>query len=55
MVRQAIIEAKERRCYKIIMTSRTSNTHIHQWYVKLGFVEHGKEFRMDIEPSQEKL
>lgn len=51
LVKEAISEAKKRECYKIIMTSRSSNSSIHQWYSKMGFVEHGKEFRMDLDTS----
>lgn len=51
LVKEAISKAKDRGCYKIIMTARDSNSSVHQWYRKIGFVEHGKEFRMDIDPS----
>lgn len=52
LVKEAISEAKKRGCHKIIMTSRNSNSTVHEWYKKMGFLEHGKEFRMDIDPSQ---
>ncbi|MFA6427714.1 MAG: GNAT family N-acetyltransferase [Candidatus Magasanikbacteria bacterium] len=43
-----IKEAKEKKCYKLIATSRHSREHVHEWYKKTGFKEHGIEFRMDL-------
>lgn len=48
-ITQAIIEeAKKRRCYKLICTSRFSNEKAHKLYEKLGFKNHGNEFRIDL-------
>ncbi len=41
-------EAKKQGCYKLICTSRSSNEKVHELYKKLGFSEHGKEFRMQL-------
>jgi len=42
---QAMITEAEKKCYKIIMTSRYANTKVHKLYEKLGFKDWGKEFR----------
>lgn len=47
-VQQAIAEARSRGCYKLICTSRQGREELHQWYIKLGFTDHGREFRMDF-------
>lgn len=47
---QALIaEAKKQGCYKIIANSRSTRPEIHAWYVRLGFAEYGKEFRMNLD------
>lgn len=48
LVEEIIQEAKKCGCYKIIMTSRHSNERAHKLYERLGFVDHGKEFRIDL-------
>jgi GNAT superfamily N-acetyltransferase len=48
LVQKVIDEAKKRKCYKLLATSRLCNKQLHKWYQKFGFKEHGKEFRMDI-------
>src|SRR4051812_26670800 len=50
-VLNAVIEcAKAEKCYKLIATSRADGTRdqVHEWYTRLGFKNHGKEFRMDL-------
>ena len=49
LVNAAIAEAKKQKCYKIICTSRYTSTKVHDLYMKLGFKDHGKEFRIDLE------
>lgn len=49
IVKEAIEEAKKQKCYKLICTSRYSKPKVHELYMKLGFKDHGKEFRMDFE------
>ncbi|MES3031952.1 MAG: GNAT family N-acetyltransferase [Patescibacteria group bacterium] len=48
LVESAIEEAKKQNCYKIICTSRHGKAELHAWYEKLGFKDHGKEFRIDL-------
>lgn len=43
-----ISEAKERGCYKLIGCSRYSRPKVHALYERLGFKDHGKEFRMEF-------
>lgn len=48
IVNELIAEARKRGCYKLICTSRHSKEFIHQMYTKLGFKNHGIEFRIDF-------
>ena len=48
LVNAVIEEAKKQKCYKLICTSRYTSTKVHDLYMKLGFKDHGKEFRMDL-------
>ena len=48
LVNSAIEEAKKQNCYKIICTSRYEKPEVHSLYQKLGFKDHGKEFRIDL-------
>ena len=48
ILQQVIATARERGCYKLIATSRTSRSKVHQLYKKLGFYERGLEFRVDF-------
>ncbi|EKD43009.1 MAG: GCN5-related N-acetyltransferase [uncultured bacterium] len=48
LLEQILSEAKKRKCYKIIGTSRMSRDMVHEWYKRLGFREYGLEFRMDL-------
>jgi GNAT superfamily N-acetyltransferase len=48
LVRRLVEESKSRGCYKIIMTSRYSKPQVHALYERLGFRDHGKEFRLDL-------
>jgi|SRR3989338_1624460 len=45
---RVIGEAKKRKLYKLIGTSRTFRTAVHSFYEKYGFKKWGAEFRMDI-------
>jgi GNAT superfamily N-acetyltransferase len=40
--------AEENNCYKLIGTSRHSNKSVHKLYERIGFKNHGLEFRMDF-------
>ncbi len=48
LVQKMIALAKAQGCYKLIATSRHSRTRVHQLYKKLGFQNHGLEFRIDF-------
>src|SRR6185369_14174023 len=48
LVQMIIAEAKKRKCYKLIATSRHSNLGAHKLYDKFGLKRHGIEFRMDF-------
>ena len=48
LVRLISNEAQKQGCYKLICTSRDVNEKVHKLYKKLGFSEHGKEFRMQL-------
>ena len=48
LVKKIIQEAIDRNCYKLICTSRYTSEKVHDMYEKLGFVNHGKEFRIDF-------
>ena len=54
LVKNMMEEARKRNCYKIIMTSRYSKPRVHALYEKLGFKDHGKEFRLDLEVKEVK-
>jgi GNAT superfamily N-acetyltransferase len=44
----AVKEAKKRKLYKLIGTSRTFRTQIHKFYEKYGFKKYGFEFRINL-------
>lgn len=48
LVREVIEAARVAKCYKLIATSRTSRPKVHELYERLGFNNHGIEFRMDF-------
>jgi GNAT superfamily N-acetyltransferase len=48
LVEAAVEEAKKEKCYKLICTSRHARKELHDWYKKLGFADHGLEFRIDF-------
>lgn len=48
LVKKAIAEAKAQGCYKLILTSRDSNSRLHAFYERLGFAKWGSEFRIDL-------
>ena len=48
LVTRIIEEAKKRNCYKLICTSRHENERVHSLYKKMGFTDHGLEFRMNF-------
>jgi GNAT superfamily N-acetyltransferase len=48
LVGEVIEVAKEANCYKLIATSCTSRLKVHELYQRLGFTQHGVEFRIDL-------
>ncbi len=48
IVTAVIAAAKARGCYKLIATSRHTRPRVHELYLRLGFKDHGKEFRIDF-------
>lgn len=54
LVQAVIEEAKAKGCYKILATTRYSKPEIQKWYEKLGFRNHGIEFRLDLSGSKPK-
>jgi GNAT superfamily N-acetyltransferase len=43
-----IAEAKKKKLYKLIGTSRLSRKNVHSFYQKYGFKKYGLEFRLDL-------
>jgi len=48
LVKELIEAAKINNCYKLIATSRHARPKVHELYLKLGFKDQGKEFRIDF-------
>lgn len=40
--------AREKKCYKVILTSRFSKPDVHEFWEKRGFEKHGFSFRQDM-------
>lgn len=51
LMEHIIREAKKRKCYKLIGTSKAANTDAHRFYERFGFKNIGYEFRMDLKKS----
>ena len=49
LVLRVVAEAKKRGCYKLVATSRHERDRVHALYLKLGFTDRGKEFRIDFD------
>lgn len=54
LVKHMISAAKELGCYKILMQSRYGRDKIHAFYEKLGFHDHGKNFRLNLVQSEKR-
>lgn len=48
IVSEVIKKAKEEGCYKLVCTSRHTKEKVHEFYKKIGFKDHGREFRIDF-------
>jgi GNAT superfamily N-acetyltransferase len=52
MMRFAIARAKEKGCYKLMLSSNVKREHAHAFYEKFGFERHGYSFRIDLEGAE---
>ena len=48
LVETVIDEARQQNCYKLIGQSRYGRERVHELYTRLGFKDHGKNFRIDL-------
>lgn len=48
LINEIIKTAKELGCYKLVAQSRYKKEHVHSWYLKCGFTDHGKNFRINF-------
>lgn len=48
LVQEVVAAAAEAGCYKLIATSRASRPKVHELYRRLGFEDHGIEFRKNL-------
>ncbi|MDP2736411.1 MAG: GNAT family N-acetyltransferase [bacterium] len=48
LIEELIKAAKQNNCYKLIGNSRQERVNVHSLYMRLGFKDWGKEFRMDM-------
>lgn len=49
LLQATIMEARKKRLYKLVITSRMARTEVHAFYERHGFKKYGLEFRMDLE------
>ena len=52
MMQFAMEEAKNQRCYKLVLSSNAKRERAHQFYDSLGFDRHGYSFRVHF-PGQD--
>lgn len=48
MMRHAMDYARERGCYKLVLSSNIARERAHAFYDGLGFTRHGISFRVDL-------
>jgi GNAT superfamily N-acetyltransferase len=48
LVEKAVAEAKRKKCYKLLATSRFENKKLHKWYQGFGFKKYGVELRINM-------
>jgi GNAT superfamily N-acetyltransferase len=48
MMEFAIQKAKEKSCYKMVLSSNLVRTDAHRFYENLGFEKHGFSFKVDL-------
>jgi GNAT superfamily N-acetyltransferase len=51
LVKRVISMARRKGCYKLVATSRYERPRVHELYLKLGFSDRGKEFRIDLKKT----
>jgi GNAT superfamily N-acetyltransferase len=49
MMRFALERAREKRCYKLVLSSNAKRARAHAFYESLGYERHGYSFRVDLE------
>jgi GNAT superfamily N-acetyltransferase len=49
MMRFALERCREKRCYKLVLSSNAKRLRAHAFYEQLGFERHGYSFRIDLE------
>jgi GNAT superfamily N-acetyltransferase len=49
MMRFAIARCREKRCYKLMLSSNAKRARAHAFYESLGFERHGYSFRLGLE------
>ena len=49
MMHFAVERCREKRCYKVMLSSNASRQRAHAFYEALGFERHGYSFRIDLE------
>jgi GNAT superfamily N-acetyltransferase len=49
MMRFALERCREKRCYKLVLSSNAKRARAHAFYEKLGFERHGYSFRIDLD------
>jgi ribosomal protein S18 acetylase RimI-like enzyme len=49
MMRFALERCREKRCYKLVLSSNAKRLRAHAFYERLGFERHGYSFRIDLE------
>lgn len=50
VMRELLAIARAEGCYKVIALSRSGRPDVHARYRRLGFTDHGIEFRLDLTP-----
>jgi len=48
LLKEIMKAAKINKCYKIVAASRRERPKVHLFYERLGFKNHGFEFRIDL-------
>jgi GNAT superfamily N-acetyltransferase len=53
MMRFALERCREKRCYKLVLSSNAKRVRAHAFYESLGYERHGYSFRVDLERGPE--